>query len=313
MLFEEPPYEEILQGRIEQWGLPQVRAAAEALSLAYREGKGTSSLRRDPHLLATAYLASRFPATRAVAGRVAREAAQRMELRASSLLDLGAGCGATALGWLEIMPEISQVSALERDAGMAALGRQLFPAAAWRTVDFRLASLGAHDIVVFGYSLGEAGLEPLAKAWAAAGALLVIIEPGTKAGFANVLAARDWLIAQGASIVAPCPSAQACPIEGVDWCHFAERVSRSKVHKLMKGGELGYEDEKYSYLIASKQALGPGVARVIRRPRIEPGLIQLELCTAPARAQKLIRKRDKESFRLARKLKWGDGLPGELA
>ncbi|CAO5235666.1 small ribosomal subunit Rsm22 family protein [Frankia sp. AgKG'84/4] len=40
----------------------------------------------------------------------------------------------------------------------------------------------------------------------------MIIDAGTPAGYARVLAARGALLAAGATITAPCPTDSACPI-----------------------------------------------------------------------------------------------------
>ena len=53
----------------------------------------------------------------------------------------------------------------------------------------------------------------------------------------------------------------------------------------MKGGTLGYEDEKFAYLVVSRDAdEGRAEARILRHPRVEKGRIVLALCT-PAGAQ----------------------------
>src|SRR5207244_3373275 len=100
-----------------------------------------------------------------------------------------------------------------------------------------------------------------------------------------ILAARDLLVAAGLRIAAPCPHSADCPIgPGTDWCHFSARVSRSSLHRQVKGGSLPYEDEKFSYVAAvhpeaRSAAPRPAAARVLRRPQIRKGQVLLELCT----------------------------------
>src|SRR5690606_27604170 len=99
-------------------------------------------------------------------------------------------------------------------------------------------------------------------------------EPGTPAGYQRILAARDRLRQRGAALAAPCPHDAACPMAGRDWCHFAVRLDRSRLHRHLKGAALGWEDEKFSYVVA----VPPGApdprrasARIVRRPRKETG------------------------------------------
>jgi len=60
---------------------------------------------------------------------------------------------------------------------------------------------------------------------------------------------------------------------------FSQRLQRTAEHRQLKGGSLGYEDEKFSYLIASRAALNPASARIVRHPRKHIGFLHLNLCT----------------------------------
>src|ERR1044071_9630295 len=102
-------------------------------------------------------------------------------------------------------------------------------------------------------------------------------------------------------MAAPCPAAMPCPALPPDWCHFGARVERSSLHRRVKGGELGYEDEKFSYVALTRSAAETGGVRVVRRPQHQPGLIVLETCTTAGLRTERVGKRDKESFRKARK------------
>jgi ribosomal protein RSM22 (predicted rRNA methylase) len=141
-----------------------------------------------------------------------------------------------------------------------------------------------------------------------------MIEPGTPATFANVLRARDLLIGVGAQIVAPCPHHNVCPLAARnDWCHFAVRLERSAHHRRLKGGDLGYEDEKFSYLIASKIPMQRPEARIVRHPLKHSGHVKLTLCTPADLQQVTIAKSQKLLYRAARKAEWGDPWPGTAA
>ena len=95
-------------------------------------------------------------------------------------------------------------------------------------------------------------------------------------------------------------------MEGTNWCHFKERLKRSSLHRELKEGELGYEDEKYSYVILSKQFHKLGGKRILRHPQKRGGHISFELCTEEGLQKKIVSKKQGQIFREAKKLKWGD-------
>ena len=64
--------------------------------------------------------------------------------------------------------------------------------------------------------------------WAKTSDTLLIVEPGTPAGYARIIALRGQLIAQGAHVAAPCPHDAECPLIAPDWCHFTQRLPRSR-------------------------------------------------------------------------------------
>jgi ribosomal protein RSM22 (predicted rRNA methylase) len=177
-------------------------------------------------------------------------------------------------------------------------------------VDLRtVPKLDPHELVVCSYVLNELnGLEQfrvLDAAWAAASRALLVVEPGTPEGFARIREMRRWLVEAGAAIAAPCPHDQQCPMEVPDWCHFAVRVERTRLHRLAKGGELGFEDEKFSYVLAVRVPSGSRAPRILRHPRVEAGRIQLSLCGSEGLTSLTVTKRDKVAWRAARKASWG--------
>ena len=122
------------------------------------------------------------------------------------------------------------------------------------------------------------------------------------------------LIEAGASILAPCPHQAPCPLAAPDWCHFSQRLARSRDHRLAKGAEVPFEDEKFSYLVVARpavQALTP-TPRVLAPPHMAKPGIDLKLCTLDGRAEAtFVPRRDKPAYAIARRLDWGDALPGE--
>lgn len=99
-----------------------------------------------------------------------------------------------------------------------------------------------------------------------------------------------------------------------DWCHFAQRLGRTRGHRAAKGAELGYEDEKYSYIAVTREPSVPIAARVLRHPVVRPGRIELALCTPTGLRSALVTRSAGARWRTARDLHWGDAVtPDELA
>jgi cysteine synthase len=76
------------------------------------------------------------------------------------------------------------------------------------------------------------------------------------------------------------------------------------------GGTLGYEDEKFSYLVVARAeiAMQPTTARIIKQPAIKKFGVELPLCMPDGLETRLIRKQDAAAFKAVRKLGWGDSL-----
>jgi len=180
--------------------------------------------------------------------------------------------------------------------------------------DLRAAtSFPARDLVVCSYALGELEQDEaravVQAAWPAARVALVIVEPGTMAGFGLIRLLRAELIGLGGHLVAPCPHQGECPISAGDWCHFSQRLDRSPLHRSLKIGALGYEDEKFSYVVAAKAPVLPAGARVLRHPLRRAGHARLRLCTAEGIQMVAVTRSDPENWKRARKIAWGDAWP----
>jgi ribosomal protein RSM22 (predicted rRNA methylase) len=283
-------------------------ARAAKLSAAYRAG-GTSAQIAN-RMDALAYLVARFPATHAAAHAVLRRAVEANPGFAPiSLLDVGAGPGTVASAARVLWPSLHAITLLEPNAVFRAVAQELWPDAeiVAGTLDGKLPSA---DLVTAGYVLAELDRAQIPQAtrdlWHAAREMLVLIEPGTPESFARIRAARETLIEEGAHIAAPCTHDRECPISGTDWCHFSERLARSRDHMLVKSASVPFEDERYSYLAASRSPVAHGSARIIKPPIEHKPAISLPLCDVSGLQVKAILRRDKEQFRIARKKKWGD-------
>ena len=275
---------------------------------------------------AAAYAAYRMPATAAAAAAALRQATESLPGWAPvSLADLGAGTGGTAWAAVAELPSLQSVSLLDESAEAAVLGRAILSEsgsdalrrAVWRRWRLpagagpRPAPLPAVDLITAGYLLGELTEQQQRRLVAltmAAAPVIVFIEPGSPAGHRRVLAARDQLLAGGFTVAAPCPHQLACPLDaGGDWCHFAARLPRSAVQRQVKDTELGYEDEKFSFVAAAREpAVQPPQARIVRRPQQRKHLVSLGLCGLDGVArQQLVAKSEGPRYRAARKASWG--------
>ena len=289
---------------------PTLQWAAAELSEAYR-ARRTLSLSTPERL--TAYLVTRMPATYAASYSVIGEVRRLLGDRpVATVLDVGAGAGAASLAARRWFPA-ARLMLIERDPAMAEAAREFLPDAEILPRDLGHGDrLPPADLVLASYSFSEfsASARLAISLWTAARVALAIVEPGTPRNFQLLLDVRGQLLEGGASLLAPCPGPVPCPMVGGDWCHFGARVERSSLHRRLKGGALGYEDEKYSYLAFVRDPVPPAVTRIVRRPEHRPGLIALEVCTPQGLRQVRATKRDRDLFREARHAGWGDAMAG---
>jgi ribosomal protein RSM22 (predicted rRNA methylase) len=298
-------------------------SAATELSQNYRDPHARSGafMATERHRLA--YLAVRMPATYSANSAVFTGIQSLLPGKAiNSLLDLGAGPGTASWAAMDVFPELQNITLVERDSHLIDLGKSLAHCAEntrlqntrWVEGDLgRTESFRPHDLVVCSYALNEMDPEiarkVLSAAWTATHVALVVIEPGTMPGFHLIRRLRDDLIRLGAHLIAPCPHQNTCPQPPGDWCHFSQRVNRTALHRQIKTGDLGYEDEKYSYLAASKSPVQTFESRVLRHPIRHPGRALLQLCAQEGIMSTTITRSDKQKWLRARKARWGDPWP----
>lgn len=298
---------------------------AAATTATYRSGGGSSTAIRSAED-ALAYALARLPATYAACAAVFAEAGRMApDFGPARLLDAGCGPGGGSWAALEAFPSLTSVAWVDASAPFLALAARLgaegpapLKAAAAQRADLTAAAdLPRGDLVMASYALAEiapADQAPLVRRlWAACEGLLVLVEPGTPAGYGRILAAREALIGERATILAPCPHHDACPLVGEDWCHFRVRLPRSRDHRLAKRAEVPFEDEKFSYLIAARPhvAVAPRSARVLAPPRVGKPGIELRLCAPGGLETRFVARRDKAAHARARRLDWGDAFEDE--
>jgi len=311
-----------IEQRLEGVSRRDLAERARAFSDAYRAG-GTSRGITEQHDV-LAYLVARLPATYAAASAAFGHVAETLPAFVPrSILDVGAGPGAASWAAVTIWPSIAEVSLLDCSApfldaarGFAA-AHPLLSQAAFIAGDLSQVSRQPKaDLVVASYVLAE---RPEGEAGAIAHDLLaasneavVVVEPGTPAGFARVRLAREALIATGAHVVAPCTHDKPCPMQAPDWCHFSQRLPRSRDHMLLKDASVPFEDERYSYVAVSRTTVpASNRARIIAEPRESRAGLELPLCDDHGLHVANINRRDKAVFNLLKKARWGDVIVSE--
>jgi len=295
---------------------------ADRISDAYRSGGNSSRI--SDLLDVLAYASVRMPATFAASrAALAHSASLAPSFLPDSLLDVGAGPGTGTWAALEVWPSIRSATLVDENVALLALARRLADSGSMdqrsftfdsRSMLSRLKVAGTPDLVLASYSLTEIPAAEVnavvASLWGITGRMLVIVEPGTSSGFARLLSYRDELIRAGACILAPCTHEGRCPLQGLSrWCHFSERLHRSREHQQIKGVELSYEDEKYSYLAAFKSAERPSsLRRVLSTPIVSKFRVSVTLCAPNQVEERHYLHRNAKEYKAAKRIEWGDSI-----
>ncbi len=286
-----------------------LKMARESLSQTYRAHLSSESIFASEGTR-LAYLATRLPATFAANRFVLAELKRRMpDFYPKTILDLGAGPGTATLAAMDLFD--ASFVLVEKSGEAISLGRELMEELAlkreWVRKDLKTTD-ETGDLAILSYSIGEIDrFEPILRSLWERVDTIAIIEPGTPAGYQVILEARTLFCQLGAHFIAPCPHQKNCPLKENDWCHFSTRLERSRLHRALKEGSLGFEDEKFSYLIVSKQRGIPPQNRVLRHPLKGSGHVHLSLCTTDGSHKiKIVSKKEKELYRKARNIKWGE-------
>ena len=276
-----------------------------ALSKRYRTEQNKQLASYEEHL---AYLASRMPATFAACSEVfSRLDEVAAGFSPKSMLDIGSGPGTCVLAF---PGSVEQVTMVEINEQFVAFAKKFLSTKAascrWQS---QIPQGEKFDLVTSSYMLSELHnlQEMLVLIEQAVGEMAVLIDTGTPHGYQTLMQARDYFIKMGYTILAPCPHNGPCPMP---WCHFSVRLPRSRLHRHMKGGSLGYEDEKFCYLIASKSyKRASSYDRIVKPPLHRSGHTHLTLCTHEGiLREEVVSKKTKERYKAAKKAEWGDTL-----
>jgi ribosomal protein RSM22 (predicted rRNA methylase) len=308
-----------LDARLEGRPRGDVAARAAVISKTYRDGGTSSAIKSETDALA--YALARMPATYAAVSACLNAALEaRPDFAPRTLLDVGAGPGTASWAASEAFPSLTSLMLLDTNPALRALALDLQRGSTRLNglnydageAHAALAKAEAADLVIASYligELGEAERKLLVEAmWAKARDMLLIVEPGTPAGYARILNARTQLIAAGAHVLAPCPHDHACPLQAPDWCHFSQRLARSRAHKQVKGADVPFEDERFAYVVFTREPVAARPCRILSQPVIGKAEISAKLCTPDGVAIAKVPRRDKAAYAAARHWRWGDAM-----
>ncbi|WP_438278568.1 small ribosomal subunit Rsm22 family protein [Nitrobacter sp.] len=327
-------------------GLSRSDAAgrAAAISQTYRCGGGSDAIRNQTDALA--YALARMPATYAAVVACFNALHEiRPEFAPASLLDLGAGPGTATWAAAQAFDCLDEFTAIDANTALRTLAldlvsdetrlRRLHYAQSDIFAGIRDEPAGA-DLVVASYVIGEMNADRQAALadlmWAATRDALLVVEPGTPAGYRRIIDLRRRLVARGAHVIAPCPHDRECPLMASsseagavsaedntskqkatpDWCHFVQRLPRSRAHKQIKGAELPFEDEKFSYVALARTPALQRPSRVLAPPLVTKAGMRIKLCQTDGCAGFVtIPRRDKAAYARVRRIGWGGTLKSD--
>jgi ribosomal protein RSM22 (predicted rRNA methylase) len=302
-------------------GLSRSDAAGRSakISQTYRGGGGSAAIRSGADALA--YALARMPATyAAVTASLNALCEIRPDFAPKTLLDIGAGPGTATWAAAETFSSLADFTSIDANTALRTLALDLSGKSS-RLSDVRytrgdarpaLANAEAADLVIASYLVGEmddAERAALAELmWAKTRDTLLIVEPGTPAGYARIITLRAQTIARGGYVAAPCPHDGECPLVAPDWCHFTQRLPRSRAHQQVKGAELPFEDEKFAYVALTRAPVSQRPARVLAQPDVGKVEVTAKLCTPEGLVVAKIPRRAKEDYARARRWRWGDAV-----
>ena len=311
-----------LDARLKGFSRNDAAERSAAISKTYRDGGGSGAIRSESDALA--YALARMPATyAAVTASLNALCEIHPEFAPISLLDVGAGPGTASWAAAEAFSSLQDFRLLDANDALRKLALDVVSdsfrlrKAVYERGEARslLAKVEAADLVVASYMIGEIGdAEQAALAalmWAKTRDTLVVVEPGTPAGYARIIALRERLIAAGAHVAAPCPHDGKCPLAAPDWCHFTQRLQRSRAHKQVKGAELPYEDEKFAYVALTRRPVATHPSRVLAQPVVSKVEVTAKLCTPTGVTLARTPRRAKADYARARRWRWGDAVRDE--
>jgi ribosomal protein RSM22 (predicted rRNA methylase) len=308
-----------LDARLEGLSRNEIAQRAAAISKIYRQAGASGVIASESD--AMAYALARMPATYAAVTACLNALSEaRPDFAPKSLLDVGAGPGTATWAAAEAFSSLQRFTLLDSNNALRTLALDLCrDSVRLKTMTYHRGEAGAAlaaaqpaDLVVASYVIGEfneAERGTLAEQlWRATRDTLLVVEPGTPAGYRRIIALRQRLIASGANVVAPCPHDDKCPLQAPDWCHFTQRLPRLRAHMQLKAAELPFEDEKFSHIVLSRKQPARRFARVLAQPVVTKIEVTAKLCKPDGLRTEKVPHRDKVAYARARRWRWGDAV-----
>ncbi len=307
---------------ITQYKEKELKQSYAGISDRYMNNKRDNNTLLSSEIDVLSYIIARMPATySAIYSAITTNYKHLESLNIKTLLDVGAGTG--SITWaLSNLINFETITCLEREENMRKLGTKLLEdtqisqITSWENFDIIKDNINkSADMVTASYMLNELteNVQTIAleKLWSATNKILFIIEPGTPENHKNIMKYKQYLVEHEAHIIAPCPHQNECPLikENLnDWCNFEVRVERTKIHKNIKNASSPFEDEKFIYLIASKEPITTSYSRLLRHPKIEKGYVEIKVCKNDGIYEDKITKKASDEYKIIRKSMAGDEI-----
>ena len=271
-----------------------------------KSGQGNSLINSNED--SVVYAISRMPATFGVILTLLNQLKEQGFFdEIKSVFDVGSGTGAGFFA-AQNFDENIEISLFERDENMINMFNSLNENKKVNKFDLIKDNFSSKaDLVMSCYVLSELDdknrLLVADKLLNASNKYLLMIDTGTPEVFEKMMKIKTHLEGCGAVVVAPCRS-KKCELKN-DYCQFFARIERTSLHRMIKDAKLPYEDEKYFYLLFSKEQTTnkDNKSRVIRRPIISQNMVELVLCSENGVEKKVYTKKQKEDYKIAKKTK----------
>ena len=296
----------------------QIKKDYKSISTKYRGEKINSSVVVSSDEQALSYVSTRTGETSVIIHDVLSKLNNYVDINndIKTVLDLGSGTG--SVFWaLDNFAKNIDITAVEKQQSMLKYSQLLST-----HLDFhieyikedvlspKIKNLDTFNMVIESFVFNEMSREDRFKAldlmYEKSNKYLVLIEPGTPNSYENMMKDREYLLSKGLNLLLPCPHSKKCPLQD-DYCNFSVRVNRTKASRFIKDASLNYEDEKYFYLIFTKDTKNKNLgSAILRKPIYRKNLVDLKVCGIQGVSQLIITKNNKELYTKTKKLKHGD-------